>query len=156
MPLAYRTGNYVSGSGPTHFYDLATTALFSGNAKVCVDVTGISFQKPERVRLIELNGGTVSDITSSPGLSGTSICGVTSTLGRFAVVEPSNTTPVANGTVALSAAAAGKGLTGTSVDLDANLAFDADTDPSSLLAHERSALSHFFSAADAVRSWSTS
>ena len=96
------------GSSP-FYYDVTTTAVTSGDIRVCIDTTGMSFVDRSAIRLHRLNGTTWDDITvaaqgDEAGLS--YICGVVpssgANLGTFAIFTPANestrvTTIVGNG-----------------------------------------------------------
>ncbi len=67
------------GSAP-YYYDVATPGGGTGNIRVCVDATGMSFVDPALARLHRLNGTTWNDIAATPtGAEAAAhlLCGVT-------------------------------------------------------------------------------
>jgi len=72
---------------PPMFYNLSTTATFSGAITVCVDFSRVSFPETTGLRLLHYEGGTWADVTLGGGAVGTTICGQASSLSPFAVVR---------------------------------------------------------------------
>jgi CSLREA domain-containing protein len=88
-PLGFRVGQ------PPTYFDLTTTAVFSGPIQVCFDYGSLSFGQPSQLRLFHFDSGWV-DVTSSLDTTAKSICGVTTSLSPFAIFEPdvaADTTP---------------------------------------------------------------
>ncbi len=80
LPSGFGLGN------PPVYYDISTTAVFSGSVTVCINTAGISFPGPQNLRLFHFAGSTWTDITTS--VTGTTVCGTTTSLSPFAVVNP--------------------------------------------------------------------
>lgn len=85
------------GSSP-FYYDVATTVSATGDIRLCIDTTGMSFTDRSAIRLYRLNGGTWEDVTAPP-LGGEAaanlLCGVvhsTAELGTFAIFTPADET----------------------------------------------------------------
>ncbi len=77
------------GSAPS-YYDVTSTAAGTGNVRVCIDTTGMSFRAAQAARLHRLNGTAWDDIalTSTPAESAAHyVCGATSffTTATFAL-----------------------------------------------------------------------
>ena len=124
---------YACGSGAPLFYNISTTATASGTANVCVNYSGTTFHKADRVRLVEVSGAAAQDITIASGFSATSICGqlpsFSSASGTVtvAVMEPSNAMPdLTAATATPNNTAAARGAAGNAVDLSAAGTFDND------------------------------
>jgi hypothetical protein len=68
------------------FYDVQTTATFSGTATVCLSFDPDSYTNPSQVRLLHFENGNWVDITS--GTDSDSVCGQVDSFSPFAIVEP--------------------------------------------------------------------
>ena len=80
-PLAFKLGN------PPVYYELETTATFSGSVTVCFAYDPAAFHKPGNLRLFHGNaGGGWTDVTTSNNLSGT-ICGSVTSFSPFVFAE---------------------------------------------------------------------
>lgn len=80
IPPTFALGN------PPVFYNLSTTAQFSGSINVCVDFSGVSLPAGSELRLLHYENGAWQDVTTS-GPTGTVICGAVTSLSPFAVVR---------------------------------------------------------------------
>jgi hypothetical protein len=74
------------GNPPT-YYDLSTTAGFSGPVKVCINYSGVSFTDPLQLKLFHFEGGTWVDRTFSRDTANRIICANVASLSPFAVFE---------------------------------------------------------------------
>src|SRR6266540_2605107 len=74
-PAGFSLGN------PPTYYELSTTASFSGSIEVCIDSTGISFPGPPT--LWHHEGGTWVNVTTS--VNGAIVCGSVTSLSPFAL-----------------------------------------------------------------------
>jgi hypothetical protein len=74
------------GNPPTYF-EVATTALFSGFVDVCIDYASIAFSNEASLRLLHFDGAVFADVTTSLDTASNVICGRTATLSPFVVVE---------------------------------------------------------------------
>jgi CSLREA domain-containing protein len=81
-PALYKHGT------PARYYNLTTTALFSGQITVCIDYTGIAYVDEPSLRLFHHTAAGWSDETTSLDTSTNTICGKTAALSEFAVFEP--------------------------------------------------------------------
>lgn len=89
IPTAFALGD------PPVFYNLETTATFSGSIVVCVDFSNVSFPPGSDLRLLHFETGAWVDVTTS-GPSNNIICGRVTSLSPFAVVRRINSPPVAS------------------------------------------------------------
>jgi hypothetical protein len=73
---------------PPIFYDVATTAVFTGTVQVCINYANRSVPAPESdLTLLHFQGGSWVDVTSSNDTVARIICGQTSTLSPFLIAE---------------------------------------------------------------------
>lgn len=81
-------GGFLLGDPPT-YYDLSTTALFSGLVTVCLDYSGTSFVDEATLRLLHyvLSTGQWEDVTTSLDTVSDVICGRTSSFSPFLIGE---------------------------------------------------------------------
>jgi len=80
--------NFI-GSPPI-FYDITTTATFSGPTQVCLNYAGRSFTPPESsLKLLHYEGGQWVDVTTLLDTTAKIICGSTTSLSPFAIAQPS-------------------------------------------------------------------
>ncbi len=84
------------GTPPTYF-DLTTTAVFSGLVTVCIRYSGISFGDESALNLFHFEDGVWVDATVSLNTTSKIICADVSSLSAFAIFEPeANQPPVAH------------------------------------------------------------
>jgi hypothetical protein len=113
------------GSPPV-YYEINTTASFTGPIKVCIDYSGQTFTNERNLRLMhdDGGGGGWQDVTlpGYPVLEKDIICGEVSSLSPFVIGEP-NGAPVITG-IALPAAPVALGASAniTAAFSDANVA----------------------------------
>jgi hypothetical protein len=82
-PLEALTGGYQVGS-PATYYDLTTTALFTGSVTVCFAYGGVS---PAPTSVLQYVGGSWTDVTVRPiDTADQLICGTASSLSPFDLV----------------------------------------------------------------------
>ena len=74
------------GTPPTYF-DLTTTATFSGGVTVCINYTGVAFGNEAALRLFHFEPNPV-DVTVSLDTVLNIICGRVTTLSPFVIAEP--------------------------------------------------------------------
>lgn len=102
---------------PPLYFDVSTTAVFSGGTNVCVDYSGVAYADPASLRLFHFENGRWVDVTTSN--SSPIICGRVSSLSPFAVFQEQNP---ADQIRTLLDMVAGFGLPkGTAVSLTASL-----------------------------------
>jgi hypothetical protein len=77
---------FALGNPPT-YYDLSTTAGFSGPVTVCIDYSGVSFTNPSQLKLTHFEGGTWVNRTVSLDTVNRIICANVTSLSPFAVFE---------------------------------------------------------------------
>ena len=84
VPEGFKLGN------PPLYVDIETTATFEGSIMVCIDYSGIDFQgNPNNLKLAHYEDGswvTLENMTNDT--TAQIICGTTTTLSPFTVVEP--------------------------------------------------------------------
>ncbi len=87
-------GSLSFGDDPT-FYDLSSTATFSGSIQVCIHYDEANFNVPEsELKVLHYDGSSWVDITTSIDTNANILCGTTTTLSPFAVTQPSGATDV--------------------------------------------------------------
>lgn len=87
---------FLAGDPPTYF-DISTTAIFSGTIQVSISYSGISFDDESALKLYHYENGSWSDITTSTDTINKKICGFAASLSPFAVFEQKpNHPPVAD------------------------------------------------------------
>ena len=80
-PSGFKLGN------PATYYELTTSAAFSGSIGVCINYAGVSFADESSLRMFHLEGGSWVDVTTSLNTGADVICGSVSSLSPFAVFE---------------------------------------------------------------------
>ena len=80
-PLGFKLGD------PTTYYELTTSAEFSGAIEVCIDYSGVSVGNEANLELFHFEGGVPVDVTSSLDTDNDIICGTATSLSPFAIFE---------------------------------------------------------------------
>jgi uncharacterized repeat protein (TIGR01451 family) len=80
-PTGFKLGN------PPTFYEIATTAVFSGTVEVCIHYTGISFTNESKAKLFHRESGVWVNRTTSLDTANDIICGNVTSLSPFAIFE---------------------------------------------------------------------
>jgi hypothetical protein len=82
-PKGFRLGN------PPTYYDISTTATFTGAVTVCINYSSASYNNENTLRLWHLNTSTNlwEDITTTLDTTNKVICGQTTSLSPFVVME---------------------------------------------------------------------
>ena len=70
------------------YYDVDTTAAFTGLVTICLAYDPVSFTNPEAVRLYHFDGSDWVDVTTSNDPDIGEVCGDVTTLSPFAIVPP--------------------------------------------------------------------
>jgi hypothetical protein len=70
---------------PPVYYNLTTTAVYSGAIQICVNYIGISFPMPPGPRLYHYQGGNWVDVTTSVDTTNMIVCGSSTSLSPFAL-----------------------------------------------------------------------
>jgi hypothetical protein len=78
---------YSLGDPPTYF-NISTTAVFSGPVHVCISYAGIAFVNETSLQLLHFEGSTWVDTTTSLDTVTDVICGSVSSLSPFIVAAP--------------------------------------------------------------------
>jgi YVTN family beta-propeller protein len=79
--------NFQLGNPPT-YYDLTTTATFSGGTVVCIHYGGITFNNPSAIKLNHFENGAWVDRTTSVNTATQTVCGTVTSFSPFALFEP--------------------------------------------------------------------
>ena len=87
-PPTLPTGYLQVGS---RFYDVDTTATFTGTTEVCLGYDPATFTDPD-VRILHFENGAWTDVTTRSPSSGL-VCGTVQSLSPFAVAAPADTAP---------------------------------------------------------------
>jgi alpha-tubulin suppressor-like RCC1 family protein len=86
-PTDFQLGN------PPTYYDLSTTASFSGSTTVCINYGGVSFVNETAIRLYHFTNGSWVDVTTSVNTTAKIVCGSTASFSPYALVEPTSPLP---------------------------------------------------------------
>jgi hypothetical protein len=86
-PTGFQLGN------PAEYYNLTTTAGFTGTILVCINYAGISFVTPPGPRLFHFENGSWVDTTNMI------VCGSVTSLSPFALFRLVNRLPIAPATL---------------------------------------------------------
>ena len=88
-PFGFQAG------APQTYYDISSTAVFSGTVSVTIAYAGQTFEDESRLRMLhfEEGDGTWADITAAVDTETKTITGTTTTLSPFAVFESLNQPP---------------------------------------------------------------
>lgn len=74
------------GSPPT-YYDVQTTATFTGSVELCFDYSGASYGNENKLKLLHYENGVWTDVTTSLDTTNDIICGTVTSLSPFLVAE---------------------------------------------------------------------
>lgn len=87
-PVSPSSADFKLGQPPT-YYEITTTATFTGSVRVCIDYSGASYGNESKLRLLHREGGDWVDITDDgyPDTVAKIICGTTTSLSPFLVAE---------------------------------------------------------------------
>lgn len=89
-PQGFKIGN------PPTYFDISTTASFSGPVTVCISYAGVSYANESKIRLLHYENGAWVDVTTSVNTATKIVCGSVSSFSPFALVEPETQAPVAS------------------------------------------------------------
>ncbi|HZR23318.1 MAG TPA: HYR domain-containing protein [Vicinamibacterales bacterium] len=81
------------------FYDITTTAIYTGPITTCVSYAGVTLPAPVYVRLLHYNGSAWDDVTTAINTTDQIVCGVTTSLSPFVVASAIDAIPPVIGTV---------------------------------------------------------
>ncbi len=99
-PSGFQLGN------PGVYYNLSTTATYTGSVMICINYSGITFTQPPQ--LFHYQSGAWTNVTTSVNVTTMIVCGSTSSFSPFALFQPS-AFPT---TTSISAPAVGYGTPG--------------------------------------------
>ena len=80
------------GNPPT-YYEINTTAVFSGTVTLCFDYSGIQFGNESKLKLMHYEDGKWEDRTCSLDTENDIICARVTSVSPFAIFEPANVPP---------------------------------------------------------------
>jgi hypothetical protein len=109
------------------YYDVTTTAAFSGRIIVCVGYSGVTFPDPAYIRLLHYENAAWADVTTGVDADDQFVCGTTTSLSPFVVASAIDSTAPAIGAVAAVSAEA-TSASGSTVAFELPTASD-DLDP---------------------------
>ena len=80
---------FALGDPPTYF-DISTTAGYSGDIVVCISYAGVAYIDPTTLRLLHFDSGAAAwvDATTSVDTSAQQVCGAVTSLSPFVLVQP--------------------------------------------------------------------
>ena len=81
-PSGFQLGN------PPTYYEISTTATFSGSVTVCINYSGVSVDDEANLRLYHSESGVWVDATTSLDTTNDIICGSVTSFSAFALFEP--------------------------------------------------------------------
>lgn len=74
-------------SNPVIFYQIETTANFQGTVTICIDYSNVQYVDESDLRLLHFDGSAWRDVTTSVDTVNDVICGETTSLSPFAIVD---------------------------------------------------------------------
>ena len=81
-PIGFKLGD------PATYYELETTASYNGSIEVCINYSGTYYEDEAGLKLFHYENDQWVDITSSLNTENNIICGNSSSLSPFAILEP--------------------------------------------------------------------
>lgn len=87
-PAGFKLGN------PPTYYDLSTTAVFSGLVTVCINYGGTTFGNASKLRLFHFANGAWVNVTTSNDTIDMIICGNVTSFSAFAIFESTYTATI--------------------------------------------------------------
>jgi hypothetical protein len=84
---------------PTIYYDITTTATFTGTIDVCIDYSNVTFINEATLQLFHFEGGVWVDRTSSHDPVNNIICANVTSFSPFALFEPAKEVVLATNSV---------------------------------------------------------
>jgi hypothetical protein len=81
---------------PATYYELTTTASYSGSVTLAINYSGTNYQNESNLKLFHFENGVWVDCTTSVDTANNIIYGSVTSLSPFAILEPSNSPPVLN------------------------------------------------------------
>jgi hypothetical protein len=84
LPTGFAVGD------PATYYEIATTASFSGDVEICIDFSGITFDDAAELQLLHYEDGAWVAVPTNVDETNEIVCGVVSSLSPFAIVDTAN------------------------------------------------------------------
>jgi|GEM_PF-985622 len=72
---------------PATYYNITTTASFSGTVTICIDYSGVSYPDESMLKLMHHRDGEWKNITTSVNTSTRTVCGETDSFSAFLVAQ---------------------------------------------------------------------
>ncbi|MGH9523933.1 MAG: PKD domain-containing protein, partial [Terriglobales bacterium] len=119
-PAGFRSG------AAAVYYDVATSATYTGMIQLSFQFPAGAFHHPSKVRLFHMENGVWVDRTMAVNAAVGAVSGATTSLSPFALFEPVDAIPVANG--GADTLVSGALSSGATVMLDGSASTDADGD----------------------------
>ncbi|MHC4516335.1 MAG: FG-GAP repeat protein, partial [Planctomycetota bacterium] len=89
-PSGFKLGN------PPVYYEISTTAIFTGSVKICIDYSGISFRNESQIMLFHrLPNSGWEQLETCRDPEKDTVCASATSFSTFAILEPANQSPVA-------------------------------------------------------------
>jgi len=88
-PLIFQLGN------PKTYYEISTTAVFSGSVSICINYTGVSYAKESKLKLLHRESTGWVNTTTALDTANNVICGEVTSLSPFVIVELETDPPMA-------------------------------------------------------------
>ena len=124
-PSGYQLGN------PPVYYNVATTATFTGQVKLCFGWTEGQFADEGAIALFHFENGLWQNVTSFKDTLNNIVCGRTNSFSPFALMQLANMPPTANSSSATTTEGASTSVTLSAIDPDsAQLSFAVSQSPS--------------------------
>jgi hypothetical protein len=83
IPAGFSVGNSTT---PT-FYNLSTTAVYTGAIQICINYGATSYSDPSQLHLFHYENGAWKDVTTSLNTASSTVCGSVTSLSPFAVLQ---------------------------------------------------------------------
>jgi hypothetical protein len=80
-PTGFKLGD------PPTYYDISTSAVFTGYIDICIDYSGINFKNNGNVKIFHFDGSSWVDVTISRDAVNKIVCGRVTSLSPFALFE---------------------------------------------------------------------
>ncbi len=80
-------GFSVGTSATPTFYNLSTTAVFTGPIQICINYGAASYSNTSQLHLFHFENGAWKDVTTSLNVATSTVCGSVTSLSPFAVLQ---------------------------------------------------------------------
>ena len=112
-------GGFRLGNPPT-YYDVQTSATFTGSVELCFDYSGASYGNENNLKLLHYENSVWTDVTTSRDTDNNIICGTVTSLSPFLVAEENGAPVVTSLVVPAAPVPIGTNVTTTAAFTDAN------------------------------------